>query len=77
MTKEETILPTLRLELKLTANVTLLCGLVVFSRARLEVCEGKPVNSKLSISSGVKLFLSYCSTTYNGDDKHMSTLNLE
>ena len=77
MTKEETILPTLRLELKLTTNVTLLCALVVYSRARLEVCEGKPVNTKLSISSGVNLLLSCSSTTYNGDDKHVSTLNLE
>ena len=50
MTKEETILPTLKLELK-TANVTLLCGPVVFSRVRLKVSNGRPVNTKLYISS--------------------------
>ena len=75
MTKEETILPTLKLELK-TANVTLLCGLDVFSRAPLEVSDGTPVYTKLSISSGVNLLGSYCSTTYNAVDKHVFTLNL-
>ena len=70
MTKEETILPTLKLELK-TANVTLLCGL-----CGLEVSDGKPVYSKLSISSGVNLLRSNSSTAYNAGDKHVSTLNL-
>ena len=61
MTKEKTILPTLKLELK-NENLTSFCGLVVFGRAR----NGKPVNTKLSISSGVSLLRS-----------HVSTLNLE
>ena len=76
MTKEKTILLTFKLELE-TANVTLFCGLVVFGRAQLEVSNGKRVNTKLSISSGVNLLWSYCSTTYNADHKHASTLNLE
>ena len=58
MAKEKTILPRLKLELK-TANVTLLCGLVVLSRMWLEVSNGKPVNMKLSISSDVNLLPSY------------------
>ena len=74
--RETTILPKSKLELK-TINVTLFCGLVVFGRARLEVSNGKPVNTKLSISSGVNLLQSCCSTTYNADHKHVSTLNLE
>ena len=76
MTKEKTILPKLKLELK-TSNVTLFCGLVVFGRAGLEVSNGKPVNTKLSISSVVHLLQSYCSPTYNADHKHVSTLKLE
>ena len=71
MTKEKAILSKLQFELK-TTNVTLRCGLVVFSRAWLEVSAGKPVHTIPSISSGVNLVWSFCSTTYNGDDKHVS-----
>ena len=59
-----------------TANVTLLCGLVVFRRKRLEVSDGKPVYTKLSVSSGVNLLRSNSSTANNACDKHVSTLNL-
>ena len=71
MTKEKTILSKLQFELK-TTNVTLRCGLVVFSRAWLKGSAGKPVHTIPSISSGVNLVWSFCSTTYNGDDKHVS-----
>ena len=64
MAKEKTILPRLKLELK-TANVTLLCGLVVLSRMWLEVSNGKPVNMKLSISSDVNLLPSYNNNNNN------------
>ena len=76
MAKEETILPTLKLELK-TTKVSLLCGIVVFSCARWEVSDGKLVYTKFSISSGVNLLQSYCSMTYNADDKQVTTLHLE
>ena len=75
MTKEETILPTLKLVLN-TATLPYFAS-SVFSRARLEVSEGKSVHTKISISSGVNLWRTYCSTTYNGDDEHVSALNLE
>ena len=48
------------------------CGFVVFSRAWLEGSVAKPVHTIFSISSGVNLVWSFCSTTYNGDDKHLS-----
>ena len=44
---------------------------------RLDVSDGKPVYSKLSISSGVNVLRSITvGTAYNASDKHVSTLNL-
>ena len=42
----------------------------------LEVSDGKPVYTKLSVNSGVNLLKSNSSTANNACDKHVSTLNL-
>ena len=45
-----------------------------FQPWRLEVSDGKPVYSKLSIISGVKFLRRNSSTAYNAGDKHVSTV---
>ena len=73
MTKEKTIPSKLQFELK-TTNVTLrhvtlwACGFqpCVVRRFRSKAC------SHDTFCSGVNLVWSFCSTTYNGDDKHLS-----
>ena len=47
-----------------------------FQPWRLEVSDGEPVYTKLSVSSGVNLLRSNSSTACSAGDKHASTLNL-